>query len=122
MPWAHGWLRCPPKEEAWKEKRRRARRHGGAGVRGLLGGDAIGALAVAAFEGLVRPGPPLLVRGPFATLITLRLRSGPQAHHAPVWLLAGDVDRRESKAPAGVPGHPPVAYALLDCGDDLGRH
>src|SRR6266849_10985573 len=59
MPWAHGWLRCPPKEEAWKEKRRRARRHGGAGVRGLLGGDAIGALAVAAFEGL-NGIPPLL--------------------------------------------------------------
>src|SRR5712691_7514288 len=58
MPWAHGWLRCPRKEEAWREKRRRARRHGGAGVRRLFG-DAIGALAIAAFEGL-NGSPPLL--------------------------------------------------------------
>jgi hypothetical protein len=67
---------------------------------------------------------PLLVRAPFARLVAFGLRSSPQAQcvDAPIRLLACYIDRRESKSAAGVPRHSPVAYALLDCVDDLGRH
>jgi hypothetical protein len=67
---------------------------------------------------------PLLVRGPFAPLVSFGLRRGPQTHgiDAAVWLLARYVDGRECEPARSVPWHAPVPYTLLDCVDDLGRH
>src|ERR1700722_5758479 len=67
---------------------------------------------------------PLLVGGPFSPFVPVSLRCGPQTHgiDAAKWSLAHCVDRREGIAPAGMPGHTPRSYAMLDCVDDLGRH
>src|SRR5579862_9365836 len=66
---------------------------------------------------------PLRIRGPLARLIPFGLRSGPQTYcvDSPIGFLACDVDRRERIAPVGMPRHARICYALLDCGDNLGR-